>query len=101
MAVALPFLVVVGTGCPLQLKRGVPALQPPSSRSAAGNLDRIAAPIGWDAILSAVRSVPEAGVRRWQDIQAIDVRPALGVARARTMRGYEVQVDLASGTVLR
>lgn len=96
--VVIPFFIVVTTGCLLQVKRWFPTLQPPSLKSEAGPLK--ASSIGWDAILTAMKATPEANVSGWKDIKAIDVRPALGVARARTKDGYEVQIDLASGKVL-
>ncbi len=98
IVVAIPFFVVVITGCLLHVKRWVPALQPPSQKSEQGAMKPDA--VGWDVILTALKGVPAADVKSWKDVKAIDVRPALGVARARTSHGYEVQVDLASGKVL-
>jgi uncharacterized iron-regulated membrane protein len=97
LATALPFLVIAVTGCLLQIKKWIPAIQPVSQKSPSGVLS---VPIAWPALLESIKGVPEAKVSAWKDIQVLDVRPALGVARARSKTGYEVQVDLATGAVL-
>lgn len=97
LATAVPFLIIVVTGCLLQLKRWIPAIQPPSQKSATGAM---ASPIAWETLLGSVRTVPQAEVTKWADLQTVDIRPALGVARARSKNGFEVQVDLSTGKVL-
>jgi uncharacterized iron-regulated membrane protein len=99
--ITLPaFLIIVLTGCLLQIKRWIPAIQPESKKSSVGSLEKISSPVGWEKILSAVKGLPEANVQSWNDVKTLDVRPALGVARVRTKSGYEVQVDLATGESL-
>jgi uncharacterized iron-regulated membrane protein len=93
--VALPFLVVIVTGILLQLKKQVPWVQPPSQRGSEG-----APAIGFDALLAAVRAVPEARVAGWDDISRIDVQPGRGMAKVQTRGHWEVQVDLGTGAVL-
>ncbi len=92
---ALPFLVIVVTGCLLQTKQWLSSLQPKSQKSRAGPLSQ---PIAWEALLNAVRGGSSA--KDWSDLEVVDIRPKLGVARARTRDGFEVQVDLVTGEVL-
>ena len=56
--------------------------------------------IGFDRILAATASVPEAGIRSWQDVDRLDVRPAAGIVKVRGTNRWEVQVDTATGEVL-
>ena len=100
LLIAIPFSVVVVTGFLLQVKRWVPAIQPPSAKSERGGLRDIPKPLGWDGLLLALTSVPAAQIKSWADVKQIDVRPALGTARARNKHGFEVQVDMATGKVL-
>jgi hypothetical protein len=50
-------------------------------------------------ILLAARSVPEAAVQSWDDIDRIDARPRDGVIKVNCKNRYEVQVDFESGVV--
>lgn len=100
LATALPFAIVAITGCLLQFKRMFPFLQPESRTSAGTPFAQGNAPVPWESLLAAARSVPEAGIAEWKDVKVVDVRPALGVARLRSQGSFEVQVDLADGKVL-
>jgi hypothetical protein len=91
----LPGLLVVGTGLMLQVKKQWTLVQPPEQRGSTG-----VPTIALEAMLRAAATVPQAGVSSWDDVQRIDVRPSRGIAKVWTATGYEVQVDLRSGTVL-
>lgn len=95
VVVALPFLVVIVTGILLQVKKEVAWVQPPTKK---GSTKEPA--VSFDAILTAVQAVPEAGVSGWQDIDRVDVRPKDGVAKVTCMNRYEVQVDFQTGQVV-
>lgn len=92
---ALPFLVVLGTGLLLQLKKDWSWVQPPSQRGKSK-----VPTISMDAILRTVRGVPEAEVADWSDIDRLDVRPARGLVKVRCKNRYEVQVDTQTGELL-
>ena len=92
---ALPFLLVIVTGLLLQVKKEWSWIQPPTQRG-QGQTPAITL----DQVLKAARSSPEAGVRGWQDVDRVDVRPDRGVAKVRTRGRWEVQVDLQTGEVL-
>lgn len=93
--VALPLLLVIGTGILLQLKKEWAWVQPPTQRG-QGNTPTVSL----EAILDAARSRPEAGVGGWQDVDRLDVQPARGVAKVMARSRWEVQVDLQTGAVL-
>lgn len=93
--VALPFLLILVTGVLLQFKKQAAWIQPPSQRGAS------AVPtVGFDAILAAAAGVAESGVRGWEDVARLDLRPADGVVKVIAKSGIEVQVDAATGEVL-
>lgn len=96
----LPFSLMSFTGCLLQLKPWISFIQPQSQVSAAGALQTSVDLVTLPALLSAAALIPEAKVSAWSDIQSIDVRPKLGVARMRTKNDFELQVDLSNGKVL-
>lgn len=93
--VAGPFLLVLGTGILLQVKKQVPWVQPGTQRGASKEPSA-----SFAAVLEAVRAVPEAEVQSWADVERIDVRPKDGVMKVQCKNRYEVQVDFASARVL-
>lgn len=93
--IALPFLLVLGTGILLQLKKELSWVQPPTQRG-EGKTPTLA----WDALLDAAKSQPEAEVSGWGDIERIDVQPSRGVAKIQAKSRWEIQLDLKTGAVL-
>ena len=95
LLVAAPLLLVVSTGLLLMLKKQVPWLQPQTLRAEAPAMTA-----SFDDLLRAARSAPEAGIESWDDVDRIDVRPGRGIAKVRSVSGWEVQVDTATGEAL-
>lgn len=92
---ALPVIVIFVTGFFLQLKKDWAWVQPPTERGSSTELE-----LGWDAILAAAASVPEAEITTWDDVDRLDVRPARGMLKVRANNRWEVQVDTKTGAVL-
>jgi uncharacterized iron-regulated membrane protein len=95
IVIALPFLVVIVSGILLQFKKEWSWVQPPSSRGVGK-----APEIDFTAILDAVRSVPEAEIHSWQDVDRLDVRPTRGYVKVQAVNSWEVHVDLKTAQVL-
>lgn len=95
VVVTVPLLVIVVTGMMLQWKKQVTWVQPPTQRG-TGSVPTI----GFDEILSAARSVDEAAIESWDDIDRLDVRPSKGVIKIRAVNRWEIQVDAETGEVL-
>jgi uncharacterized iron-regulated membrane protein len=93
--VAAPLLLVIVTGLLLQLKKEIAWVQPPSAKGTG-----TAPAVGFDALLAAAKSVPEAEVGGWADVDRIDVQPSRGLAKVQAKNRWEVQVDLGTGAVL-
>ena len=93
--IALPVLLVIGTGLLLQVKKQVPWVQPPTERGSS-----MEPQLSFDQILEVARTVPEAEIESWEDVDRLDVRPGKGVVKVRAKNRWEIQVDTATGEVL-
>lgn len=95
VAVALPFLLVLVTGGLLQVKKQVAWVQPPELRT-----DTRVPAVPYAVVLERAMAVPEAGIRSWDDVDRIDVRPSKGILKLVAVNRWEVQMDIATGAVL-
>jgi uncharacterized iron-regulated membrane protein len=95
IAVALPFFVVICTGLLLQLKKQLAWVQPPEQKTAVH-----VPTVTMEQILATAQSVPEAKVSSWADIDRLDVRPGKGIVKVATVTHWELQMELATGTLL-
>lgn len=95
IAIALPALIVLASGVLLQLKKESSWIQP--ATQAGSNQPP---QISFSRILEIARTVPEARVESWDDIDRLDVRPDKGMLKVRCKNCWEVQLDAASGDVL-
>lgn len=96
LAIALPFLVTLTTGVLLQLKKQWGWIQPSEVRG-TGTVPVI----GLDGVVAAIRTVPTLGVTGWDDVLRMDIRADRGLAKVSVRGGWEVQVDLGTGKVLK
>ena len=95
IVIALPVLLILGTGLMLQLKKQLPWVQPPEIRGAGG-----APALTLPQVLEIARGVPQAAIRDWGDVSRVDVRPSRGMLKVPAANGWEVQIDTATGAVL-
>ncbi|MDF1501644.1 PepSY domain-containing protein [Roseisolibacter sp. H3M3-2] len=93
-AIALPFLLVLCTGLLLQVKKQVTWVQPPEHRGTG------APALTLPDVLARVQAVPEAGIRTWDDVDRVDVRPGKKLIKVIGHSRWEVQLDAATGAVL-
>lgn len=95
IGIALPLLLVIGSGILLQVKKQVPWVQPAERRTA------VSAPgMDWNVILAAAQNFPQAEVTGWEDIDRLDVRPGKGILKVVTKNRWELQLALADGALL-
>lgn len=97
LACAVPLLIVIASGLLLQVKKQVPWVQPPTARGETANADPAQT---WSDILAVARSVPEAEIEGWADVDRLDVRPDRGLVKVRCRNRWELQIDLETGAVL-
>jgi hypothetical protein len=95
MIALLPITIIIFSGLVLQLKKVSPYVQPPT-QSGAGTEPAI----GFDRILEVVKTVPEAEIESWEDVDRLDVRPSKGVVKVRCKNRYEVQIDTETAQIL-
>ena len=94
--ILLPVLIISITGIFLQLKKDIDWIQPPTvSRDLPNNPS-----ISFEEILEASKTVEEANIRSWNDIDRLDVRIDKGIVKVRSKNRWEVQVDTNSGEVV-
>lgn len=93
--IAVPLVIIVGSGVLLQLKKQWSWIQPAELRGTGTS-----PAVDLEGILDSVRAIPELAVDGWHDVNRIDFRPGRGMAKVWLHSGWEVQVDLATGAVL-
>lgn len=93
--IALPLLVVIGSGLFLQVKKQWSFVQPPTQRGMGTSPG-----LSFDEILDRALSVPEAAVAGWEDIDRLDVRPEHGLIKVRCKNRWELQLDARTGELL-
>ena len=95
IAIAVPLAIVLVTGVLLLLKKDLPWIQPPTVNGEEKGIS-----LELDQILSVARTVPEAEIETWADIDRLDVRPNKGMLKVRAENSWEIQMDANSGAVL-
>lgn len=95
--IALPFLIVLISGLFLQVKKEFSWIQPPSQE---GSISNETPSIDFADILATARSVPEAEIENWEDVDRLDVRLDDGIVKVRSTTNWELQIDLGTGEVL-
>jgi hypothetical protein len=95
LGIALPVAVIIGSGVLLQVKKQWAWVQPKEIRG-TGTVPAI----GFDDIMTAVKSAPGVSVSGWDDVKRMDIRADRGLAKVTVTGDHEVQVDLGTGKVL-
>jgi len=93
--VMIPLTIITITGIVLMFKPNHAWIQPPTAKGSGKTPTLFFA-----TMLDTIKAVPGANVSSWEDIDRIDVRPNKGVAKVQLKSNLEIQVDLATGTVL-
>lgn len=93
--IALPLLIIIGTGLLLQVKKQLTWVQPAEQRGTGTSPQ-----LDLEGILASVRSVEGLNVKGWDDVNRLDVRPGRGMVKVWLKSDWEVQVDLGTGRVL-
>lgn len=94
---AIPLLIVILSGLLLQVKKQVEWVQPASQK---GSVTEGEFPTSLQSLLTVAKSVPEAEIASWSDVDRIDVRPTKGIAKIQCKNRWELQVDLATLQIL-
>jgi len=95
LIVALPVIIMLVTGMLLQWKKQASWIQPPTQRGSETEPT-----LAFAEILASARAVDQAGIKTWDDVERLDVRPGKGVVKVRAKNRWEIQIDSATGAVL-
>ena len=76
--IALPLLLILCTGMLLLVKKQVPWIQPETRRGQSESPS-----LEFSRVLDIARTVPEAKINSWEDIDRLDVRPSRGSSRLK------------------
>ena len=95
--IALPFLIVLISGLFLQVKKEFAWIQPPSQN---GSIANETPSVDFQEILDISKSVEEAEINDWEDVDRLDVRIDDGIVKVRSITNWELQIDLGTGEVL-
>lgn len=87
---------MLGSGILLQLKKQVEWVQPAEIRG-TGTVPVI----GFPELITAMQTDASLGVKGWDDISRIDVRADRGLAKVTLKTGWEAQIDLGTGKLLK
>lgn len=93
--VAIPILVIILSGLLLQTKKHFVWVQP-VELSGTGKIPTISL----EQILDVCRTVSEAEIKSWDDINRIDMRPSRGMLKVWSKNNWEIQIDTETGAVL-
>lgn len=92
---AIPIIIVIVSGVLLLLKKDVEWVQPSSARG-QGQVPEISLV----QVLETARSVEQASIESWDDIDRLDVRPGKGIIKIRAKNSWEIQIDHQTSEVL-
>ena len=95
LAVALPICIIIVAGIMLQLKKDFAWIQPPTRSGSSQSML-----LSFDRILEVAKTVPEAGITGWDDVDRLDVRPSIGMLKVQGKNRWEVQIDTKTGDVM-
>ena len=93
--VLLPVSIIIVTGIFLQLKKDVVWIQPKTTTGQISNDPSIS----FEQILDIAKTIKEAEISSWDDIDRLDVRIEKGIVKVRSNNRWEIQIDTHSGEV--
>ena len=97
LVVILPLFLVTTTGLTLMLKKQLSWVQATEIRGT-----KKVPSLSFNNLLQALSKEEHSTIQEWSDIARIDVRPSKGIAKVITHSPrQEIQVDMATGTVLK
>jgi uncharacterized iron-regulated membrane protein len=95
IVIAVQLAIVLVSGVLLLLKKDLDWIQPPTIKG-----EQKGTAISFEQILAVARTVPEAEIESWADVDRLDVRPGKGMLKVRAENHWEIQIDANTGTVL-
>ncbi len=94
--IAVPIVVMLGAGVLLTLKKDVDWIQPPTREGSSLEVPSAT----FEEMFAAAKSVPEAGIEKWQDLARVDIKPDKGIVKFISKSRWEVQIDTSTAEIL-
>ena len=95
IGVAIPVLIVIISGLLLQTKKQFTWIQPTEQKGKSKTAN-----LSLPQILEISKTVPEAEIKSWDDINRLDVRPSRGMLKVSAKNHWEIQLDSETGAIL-
>lgn len=92
---AVPIVIVIATGILLQVKKQFTWVQPAEQKGQSKTAN-----LSLPQILEISKTVPEAEIKSWDDINRLDVRPSRGMLKVSAKNHWEIQIDTETGAIL-
>ncbi|MFL2511233.1 MAG: PepSY domain-containing protein [Candidatus Neomarinimicrobiota bacterium] len=89
----IPVIIIFSTGVLLQFKKQSNWVQPNLKITSDSK------PVMLNLYLETAKTVSEAEISSWDDIDRIDIRPNKGIAKIRSKNNWEIQLDLESADI--
>ena len=97
IVIALPLVIMIGAGILLMVKKEFDWLQPPSQKG----IEKTTVPsASMQQMFDAVKSVEQAGISNWTDLDRVDFKNDKGIAKFIATNNWEVQIDTSTAKVL-
>ncbi len=79
----------------MQVKKQFTWIQPTEQKGTSKT-----AVISLAQVLEISKTVPEAKIETWDDVNRLDVRPSRGMLKVWSKNNWEIQIDAETGTIL-
>ncbi len=77
IVILIPVVIIIGSGILLQVKKEIDWIQPQTIAGSVKNSPSIP----FDRILTIAKTIPEAKIQSWKDIDRLDVRIQKGIVQ--------------------
>ena len=92
---AVPLMIVIITGLLLIVRKDFHWIQP-ATMNGTGNIPKIT----FERIIDTAKTVKEADIQNWSDVDRLDVRPNKGIIKIRSKNRWEIQIDHQTSEIL-
>jgi uncharacterized iron-regulated membrane protein len=94
--IAIPIVIIIGTGLFLQVKKEFDWIQPPTQNGIHTDIPQAT----FDAMFEAAKSVEVAEITTWADLDRFDMKPDKGTAKIVSKNRWEIQIDVNTAEIL-
>ncbi|RAP29016.1 hypothetical protein DID76_04300 [Candidatus Marinamargulisbacteria bacterium SCGC AG-414-C22] len=92
---AIPLLIIIISGIFLQLRKDINWIQPATIKT------HIKTPsISFNQLLEKAKTVSEANINGWEDINRVDYRPQKGIIKIKSNNHWEIQLNPKNADIL-